>query len=194
MSFTANGKPILGEKTPAHIYYVPTLMEWFPKAKVIHTIRDPRAIFVSENRKLSKEKVTTLHYRLLRRVPAALTIYISLQVLVTWLLVARMHQRYKRDYPNQYYLSRYEDLVSDPEPHIKNICRFLEVDFNNEMLDQEMINSSFSLRSETKSCEIKTGFDTRAIDRWRTHLHPLINKWFIFWCKKHLLELGYQTT
>jgi hypothetical protein len=36
------------------------------------------------------------------------------------------------------------------------------------------------------------GFDTSAIDRWRNYLHPLINKWFVLWCKKYLVQFGYQ--
>lgn len=188
MSFTANGKPIRGEKTPAHIYYVPTLMKWFPEAKVIHTVRDPRAIFVSEDRKLSKQESVKLHYRLLRKIPLALNTYISLQVLISWLWIAHLHRSYQKDYPDRYYLSRYEDLVSDPELHLRNICKFLEVDFNDEMLKQGMINSSFSLESDNG-----TGFDSSPVERWRAHLHPIVNKWFIFWCKKYFQEFGYQT-
>jgi hypothetical protein len=188
MIFTANGKAIRGEKTPAHIYYVPTLMSWFPEAKVIHTIRDPRAIFVSENQKVLNKENLTPRYRFLRRIPLALKIYVILQVLVSWLWIAHLHQRYQHEYPDRYYLSRYEDLVSDPKKHLRNICDFLGVDFTEEMLDQGMINSSFSSQDN-----IQTGFDTSPVERWRTHLHPVLNKWFVFWCKKYLLEFGYQT-
>ncbi len=33
MSYHANGKPIRGEKTPAHIYAVPQLLAWYPNAR-----------------------------------------------------------------------------------------------------------------------------------------------------------------
>ena len=54
MCLYAQGKPIKGEKTPVHIHYVPTILEWFPNAKFIHTFRDPRAIFLSQKKKKSK--------------------------------------------------------------------------------------------------------------------------------------------
>jgi hypothetical protein len=53
------------------------------------------------------------------------------------------------------------------------------------MLQQSVQNSSFLPRRQVQ------GFDTSAVDRWREHLSPVINRWFVFWSKKYLLELGY---
>ncbi len=47
---------MLGEKTPTHYKYVPTLLEWYPEAKIIHTFRDPRAILVSQLKKMQKKE------------------------------------------------------------------------------------------------------------------------------------------
>lgn len=187
MTFYADGKPIRGEKTPAHIYYVPTLLEWFPNAKIIHTFRDPRAIYISERNKKAKQEKTSRRYRILRWSKLALGMFLSLHVLITWLYIVRLHYRYQRLYPHNYYFVKFEDLISDPNTHVKQMCEFLEIDFTEAMLQQTVVNSSFVSRRD----QIQ-GFDTSAIDRWRQYIPPVVNRWFVFWCKRHFLEFGYQ--
>lgn len=184
MAVYAAGKPIHGEKTPAHIHSVPTLLEWYPQAKMIHTFRDPRAIFASEKRRQFMEYVT-LPYRILGRSKPVLELFLSSYIIITWLRLIRLHHQYQRRFPNNYRLCRYEDLVNDPETCLRELCTWLEIDFNRAMLQHTFQNSSLVPRHQAK------GIDSSAIDRWRKHLHPLTNKWMTLWSKKELLELGY---
>ena len=185
MAVHAQGKPIRGEKTPAHIYFVPTLLAWFPNAKIIHTFRDPRAIYISSKTKADK-KYRPRYSALFRKLGVLFELYSSLQIILPWLQMIRLHHRYRKLYPNQYYLSRYEHLVCAPQDSLRDLCDFLEIDFTEPMLQQSVINSSYVPNSQI------AGFDMSAIDRWREHLHPLINKWFLLWCRKRLVEFGYQ--
>jgi hypothetical protein len=187
MAFYADGKPIRGEKTPAHIHYVPTLLEWFPGAKIIHTFRDPRAIFVSEYKKKSKQKNAPRRFYILRRSELALKMYLSLHVLITWLRVVQLHHRYQRLYPNNYYFVKYEELIRDPKTQLQELCNFLEIDFTDVMLQQTVVNSSFVARQDQVQ-----GFDATAIERWRKYIPPAVNRWLVLWCKKYLFEFGYQ--
>jgi hypothetical protein len=54
------------------------------------------------------------------------------------------------------------------------------------MLQQSVVNSSY-----TPSGQV-AGFDRSAVDRWREHLDPLLQRWFLLWCRKPLAEFGYQ--
>jgi len=182
----ASGKPIRGEKTPDHIHHVPTLLGWFPNAKIVHMFRDPRAVFVSHRGKNFKRQNISSRHRIFRQSPLAYEAYLSIDIAIHWLRIAQLHHQYQQLYPNSYYLCKFEDLVSDPGAHLKRICDFLGIDFVETMLKLSFQNSSLIPRHQVQ------GFDAAAADRWRKHLHPVTNKWFVWWSKKHLLEFGYQ--
>ena len=43
----SQGKLVRGEKTPVHHLYIDTLFEWFPQARIVYIVRDPRAVVTS---------------------------------------------------------------------------------------------------------------------------------------------------
>lgn len=176
------GKPIMGEKTPAHLRYVPALMEWFPDGKIIHMVRDPRGIFISELRR-RKQLPVTPPFKQLQGFDVLFKLYIVLQTTVMWSESIRRCLRYKRLYPDNYYLQRFEDLVSEPENCIRRLCDFLGVEFQEQMLKQKVVSQGFQLG--------QAGFDYRAATRWQERIDPWINTWFSFWFRKYLREFGY---
>lgn len=185
MSYHAGDKPIRGEKTPAHLYAVPTLLEWFPKARVIHCFRDPRAVYISNKRKYENRQLTRLS-AMARRTDLLYEFYASLDVALAWRRAIRLHRAYRQRYPGQYYMSKFEDLLLEPRESLEKLCRFLEVPFQESMLQQLVLNSSFLPKRQ------RAGFDTSAINRWRQYLHPVINRWFALWCGHRLVEFGYS--
>jgi hypothetical protein len=176
------GKPIMGEKTPAHIRYVPTLLEWFPQARVIHMLRDPRGIFVSELRRRYAESESA-PYKQLKRFYPLFKFYILLQTTATWLDSVKRCRQYQRLFPDNYYLMKFEDLVREPVVKIHSLCDFLGVPFQPEMLDQSVVSSGFQVG--------QSGFDAQAADRWKKVIRPWENAWFAFWFRRPLKEFGY---
>src|SRR5688572_17181295 len=41
------GKPRVGEKTPGHDRSMTTLLDWYPDARIVYMLRDPRAVVAS---------------------------------------------------------------------------------------------------------------------------------------------------
>lgn len=186
MRLRAKGETILGEKTPDHIHYVPTLLEWFPKARIIHTFRDPRAVFVSEFQyRWNQPGLKRFPYKQLRPIKPLYSLFILFHMSLEWFLAANYHSKYKERYPDNYYLLKFEDLIRDPENQLRQLCNFLGVEFQKEMLEQKVINTGFTSRRG------KAGFDKQAVDRWKDHIGPLSRTWFLLWGKKHLKEFGY---
>jgi hypothetical protein len=181
----AGDRRIRGDKTPAHIHVVPTLLEWFPDARIIHTVRDPRAVFVSNLRKYADRDVSRTS-RLFRRLRLPFELYSALDVALEWRRIVRLHRGYVRRYPDRYAVVRFEDLLADPRREVERLCRFVGIGFHESLLDQSVANSSFA------ASEVRHGFDTAATDRWRAHLDPLTDRWFRFWCGDQMRQFGYR--
>lgn len=184
MCYYAGSKPIRGEKTPANLYSVNQLLEWFPNARIIHAFRDPRAVYISNKRKYEKKELPRFSV-LARRTKLLFEYYASLDVALAWRQAIRLHKEYQQKYPGQYLLSRFEDLVTNPEETLRKLCCFIDIPFQQRMLDQLVLNSSFLPKRQ------QLGFDKAAVDRWRQYLHPSINRWFVFLCKRQLVDFGY---
>ncbi|HLF25782.1 MAG TPA: sulfotransferase [Anaerolineae bacterium] len=176
------GGSILGEKTPAHVRYVPTLLDWYPDGRIIHMLRDPRATFVSELHRRKKQAVTT-PYKQLRRIGFLFKLFILAQTTLAWAESASRYFKYRQRYPDRYTLMKFEDLVTHPERNIRRLCDFLGADFQASMLRQHVVSQGFQ--------HGQIGFDAQAADRWKTLIDPWIDRWFVFWFGKYLRELGY---
>ena len=176
-------RKFIGDKTPGHLYYVPQILEWFPDAKIIHTFRDPRAIVTSELRKIVGKREDSPRLSLSRMWK---TLLVVMYITVTWLYARRLHLRYTRDYPRNYRLSKYEDIVADPHAHIGPLCDFVGIEKNSRMLSPRRADSSFNRN------EANAGFAVESLDRWRTRLGPALQRWFRLWTGRHLAEFGYK--
>jgi hypothetical protein len=113
---------IVGEKTPNHLLYMPTLEKFFPNAKFIHIVRDPRAVVNSwqkvpwSNGSVIKDAVVWHRY----------------------MRTARLSPPAK----SSIYTLRYEQLVLDPKTSLVSVCDFLGLPFDRGMLSFHSLPSS----------------------------------------------------
>jgi hypothetical protein len=179
----ATGKSVIGEKTPAHLAYVETLLDWFPGAQVVHMVRDPRAVYASEIRR-RRERAVTVPYRWLVRVPALMDAFVLLQVTWAWAVAVGRHRVLRRRYPGHYRAVRFEDLVRQPEATLVDLCASLGVGFEPRMLEQ---------RVTSKGARVgETGFDAGAADRWREVISTPARRAIDGLLGARLREMGYR--
>ena len=153
------GRPVMGEKTPAHLGYVDMLLEWFPGGKVVHIVRDPRAVYVSDCRR--RRQRPTAPYSWLMRLPLLFPATIVVQTTLAWNSAARRHRDLERRHPTSYRMIRFEDLVRAPEETLPGLFDFLGVALPAGVTDVSVVSRGFMLG--------EAGLDAGAADRWREH-------------------------
>ena len=112
----ARGKTRYGDKTPGHAAHMEVLSRVLPEARFIHIIRDGRDGAAS-----------------LRGLPFAPGDGGMAAIAADWRDTIWRARRAAAQLPH-YTEVRYEDLVTEPEGVLRNLCDFLELDFAPEML------------------------------------------------------------
>lgn len=150
--------PLIGAKFPVEISYAQELFSHFPGAKVIHLVRDPRALLASMIGMDLKHRTS-----MLRRAPIG-------PLLRTQFLISRFRVAARVDeqlrHSSRYRKVRYEDLVLNPADTVAELCAFAGIVPTPEMLQPRVRNSSHrSSRGDRQS-----GFDPSSLEAWRTTL------------------------
>jgi LPS sulfotransferase NodH len=185
-----SGSVLIGEKSPEHLRDVPTLARWYPESVFVHTLRDPRAVYVSELRRRRegrwglKRAGVPLPQPL---VDAALGPIQLLHTLVNWRQAVALDLRYRRTLGDRYLLLRFEDLVREPEAELRSLCDRLGVAFDPAMLEVDVVGSSFQSDRHAGA-----GLDPSAIDRWRQHVGRLSRAWFALTLGGPMARHGYR--
>ena len=110
-----SGKPILAEKTPNNVFIPEKLRAAWPDARFIFLLRHPAAIAESRKNWFKGDNYDEeQNHDLIRRYCEAL-------------------EETRQNYDGL--TIRYEDLTDDPESVTKEICRFLEIDWEPTMLE-----------------------------------------------------------
>ena len=135
---------VWGDKAPNAQHYVKDLKLLIPEAKFLHIVRDGRANAYS----MSKRSYQNLR--------------LSAQHWVNGNIFGLVNQDILGK--DSYKLLRYEDLLTNPEEELKQVCSFLEIPFKEEMLDL----SNNTLQEERQY--VKSYFDTSKINAWQEQL------------------------
>ncbi len=145
---------ILGDKNPSYTQFTKRIMRVYPKAKVIHMIRDPRG---TANGHIHTFKRTDI-----------------LAIGTIWSYTNLRIKRLSIQYPNQYYLLKYEDLVDNPKMVIQDLCTFLAIDFSEDMLAyRERVVEQFDEYTEhfkDKHRSLLKPIDPAIAEKWKTSM------------------------
>jgi hypothetical protein len=168
----------MGAKFPVHYSFADKLIEWYPDCRIIHTVRDPRAVYASQSTKYTKSangKVATTFARIKQFV------HINIQTKWTYKVHETLSGR------SNYHLAIYEDLISDTETYFRELCTFLDVDFVDEMVNPTTFsNSSFDSRKGQGR-----GLQMEAVHAYKKFVNPSAVKLIEFINRKEMKGLGY---
>lgn len=172
---TSPGEPnpgILGEKSPGHLYHTLELLAMLPGSRVVHIVRDPRDVAVSQ-----REAWGT---------PALIAAS-------RW----RREQRIQQDlkslvHPSRFLTVRYEDLVTDPTPQIERVCTLLDLPFTEQMLAPHQRKHKGFAQRETHKLRTLEPITKARIGRYREKLGPTRLAAIEHLCHEQMARFGYE--
>ncbi len=113
--FNPDKKNTFLEKTPRHIFFYSKICSYYPSAKFICMIREPKNIVSSRLRKHPKRKKSLIRLALLyNKISAAIL---------------------KIESKDNVIVVRYEDLTADNKSSLIKICEFLNIPYDRQLLE-----------------------------------------------------------
>lgn len=157
------GASLVAEQTPRNIYYAADLLEAYPDARVLHIVRDPRAVIASQKRRWTRRSaLNAKNIPMLEAVREWLN-YHPYTMSLLWKKAFTAGRGVEAS--DRYMRVRFEDLVEDPWQVVGRVCGFLGVSFEKGMLEIPQIDSS--VRSADNAA---VGIQKTAVDSWKNVL------------------------
>ena len=147
---------LIGDKNPAYSNKTDYLLKLYPDAKFIHLTRDYR------------DHIQSLHKVDFGNGVVPLQAY-------RWKKSVELNQRLQKKYPKQFFFIRYEDFVVEPAKHLKNICKFLGINYDPEVLEFHRLKEHVSEKYQHPDLmkyhsSLFKPIDARNVGDWKKNL------------------------
>ncbi|MFC1875751.1 sulfotransferase [Thermodesulfobacteriota bacterium] len=171
--FNPEGNRTFLEKTPRHIFFYSKILEYFPDAKFICMIREPKNMISSQ--------LTTN--------PQRTKSVIRLSLLYNKIAAAIVRIRNN----NNVFLIKYEDLTIETEPIIRHTCEFLNIAFDSKYVDNVAAPGGIVSEHEFwKNKNIKVGtIQKNNPNKWKQVIDNNQENLINFITKSYAAQFGY---
>jgi hypothetical protein len=163
------------EKTPANRNYVPEIFARFPHAKLLLTMRDPRALLAAQIalEKTRKTKRFSVYY-----------------VITHWRTAAKLAKKILND-ETPGLVVKYEELACEPLASMQQVCEYLEISFDPKVvLNPTKVGQSWGGNSAAgvRFSEISA----EPVKRWQKELSDDEIGWVEWHCRDLMRDFGYE--
>ncbi len=173
------------DKNPSYSLHLNVLQKLFPGAGYIVIIRDYRDNILS--RKNFSDNNTSIY-----------------KLAATWMYYYDRIFKDIKKYALPFHVIRYEDLVSDPETHIKSICKFLSLNYSENMLNFQSLSKELKKYAGENVSEDKTRkimnmhqnldkkINADRVNAFKTEMNKDNIKFLDNVCEKYAEQFGYK--
>ncbi len=166
-------KSIWVDKTPNHILHLDKIKQDFPNAKIILMTRDPRDIAIS-----------------MKHLPWA---YQS--AFVNASLLSGMHKNSNQFIDNVHdkLVVKFEQLVLRPKQILSEVCDYLGVKFESNMLDSHTLQNIVESHNNQNEADFIEHLDTSFVNKWQCSNNIELAKKLESSCVGYMDEFDYTT-
>lgn len=143
---------LVGSKHPVYAILPKRIEKMHPDAKYIHIIRDPRGVSCGQIKTFKRKDEFAIGYQ--------------------WSIFNKNISRLKQQYPEKYFLVKYEDIITNTEASLSAICNFLDIKYTSKILEDYRSTDFHDQPNKFKRYHqsLIKPLNYRKIDEWKRKL------------------------
>lgn len=151
-------KSIPCEDLPGNVFKIDQILKMFPMAAIIHIVRDPRDVLLSQKNRHQRRKLGGGYVKR-REMLRFWANYHPQFISRLWKNAVKAGLSYSG---KEVFTVHFEKLISDPEKVLEEICLHCEIEYQSDMLNVPQVGSSMR-----KDAPESKGIDSTRSGSWR---------------------------
>ncbi len=168
------------EKTPANRAHVAAIFQRFPHARMVVTLRDPRALLAAQ--------VQLEQSRQQRR----FSVYLTVKNWRTSARLALLQRDGGVSADKRLIIVPFEGLLDEPVRWMERVCGHLEISYHTSLLEPTKAGRPWT--GNSSATRIFQGISSEPADRWKSFLTRDEIGWVEWHCRDLMEPLGYKPT